>query len=403
MGSVHRSFLRILERKAGGLAADEGLRFEIAACADRSGFFRGPDASGSRLTREAVLEVKESGGSLGDLPGAEAVALDEAVELAGRDGILMDAASMDMETGGIGLTAARAALARGTSAVFANKSAVALAFDELESLAAANGARMGWSATVCGGLPVINAARREMVAARFLRVRGVFNATSNLVLDEVAAGRTVGDAIREAQERGIAETDPTNDLNGTDTAAKLAIFARTVLRQSVTFRDVPRAGIEAAPAPGAGEVVRLLGEAVLQPEGDYRLRVAPRAVPRRSFFGAIGSLDMAVEWETDLYQVHRLAATEGDAGPTAAAMLRDAVHIVGAPYGAPDSRSAGLRQFSGPVLPVGAGPGTEKSTRPVPPRRSAGLRQFSRPVLPASSPGGGGAGRGPAPRDTHEE
>lgn len=331
MGSVHRSLLRILEAKAEGLAASEGVRFPIVACADRSGFFRGPDAPGSRLSREAVLAGKESGGSLGDLPGAEVVSLEEAVELAGRDGILMDAVSMDMETGGIGLMAARAALSRGTSAVFANKSAVALAFDELEALAAANGAGMGWSATVCGGLPVINAARREMVAARFLRVRGVFNATSNLVLDEVAAGRTVEDAIREAQRRGIAETDPTNDLNGTDTAAKLAIFARTVLGQPVTFADVPRAGIEAAPEAGPGEAIRLFGEAVLQPEGDYRLRVTPRAVPRRSFFGGIGSLDMAVEWETDIYQVHRLAATEEDAVPTAAAMLRDAVHIARRP------------------------------------------------------------------------
>ncbi len=341
MGSVHRSLLRILEKKADGLADGEGVRFPIVACADRSGFFRGPDAPGSHLTREAILAVKENGGSLADLAGAQPVPLEAAVELAGPDGILMDAVSMDMETGGLGLTAARAALSRGTSAVFANKSAVALAFDELESLAASSGAGLGWSATVCGGLPVINAARREMVAAQFLRVRGVFNGTSNLVLDQVAAGRTVAEAIAEAQERGIAETDPTNDLNGTDTAAKLAIFARTVLGQPVRFADLPRAGVEAAPEPGPAEVIRLFGEAVLQPDGGYRLRVAPEAVPRQSFFGAIGSLDMAVEWETDIYGIHRLAATEGDAIPTAAAMLRDAVHIArGMPAG-PTLRAGG--------------------------------------------------------------
>ncbi len=342
MGAVHRSLLRILEEKEAGLTAAEGFRFPIVACADRSGFFRGPDAPGSRLTREGALAVKERGGRLGELPEAAAVTLEEAVELAGPDGILMDAASMDMETGGAGLEAARAALSRGVSAVFANKSAMALAFDECEALARRSGAGFGWSATVCGGLPVINAARRELVAARFRRVQGVFNATSNLVLDTVAAGRTLEEAIQEAKDRGIAETDPTNDLNGTDTAAKLAIFTRTVLGQPVSFGDIPRAGVEAAGEPAAGEVIRLLGEATPDPDGSWRLEVAPRAVPRASFFGSIGSLDMAVEWETDLFGVHRLAATEGDATPTAAAMLRDAVHIA---RGIP----------AGPTLRTGAG------------------------------------------------
>lgn len=334
MGAVHRSLLRILDQKAEGLAADEGVRFSIAACADRSGYFRGPDAAGSPLTRTEVREVKERGGRLGDLPGAEPLSLEEAVALAGPDGILMDAASMDMETGGAGLEAARAALSAGVSAVFANKSAVALAYDEVEALATASGAGFGWSATVCGGLPVINAGRRDLVAARFSSVRGVFNATSNLVLDTIAAGRTLEEAIREAKERGIAETDPSNDLNGTDTAAKLAIFARTVLGAPVSFGDVPRAGVEAAGSPGPGAVIRLLGEAVLESDGSYRLGVAPVEVPRNSFFGSIGSLDMAVEWETDIFGTHRFAATEGDAVPTAAAMLRDAVHIArGTPTG----------------------------------------------------------------------
>ncbi|MCY4628283.1 MAG: hypothetical protein OXE58_12045, partial [Acidobacteria bacterium] len=79
--------------------------------------------------------------------------------------------------------------------------------------------------------------------------------------------------------------------------------------------------------------VRLLGEAV--PEGDgVRMTVTPVAVPRDSFFGSIGTLDMAVEWETDLFSTQRLVATEGDAIPTAAAVLRDAVHIaLGRPTG----------------------------------------------------------------------
>ena len=332
MGNVHRELLGILPRKAEGLADRYGVTFPVVACADRSGFVRGP-GGGGRIATGTMLEAKAGGKKVREIPGAEPISLEEALDAAGPRGILCDSASMDVETGGIGLSAARAALHRGTSVVFANKSAIALAFDELEELAAARGAGLGWSATVCGGLPVVNAGARDLVGAEFRRLRGVFNSTSNLVLGRMADGMSLEDAVTEAQRRGIAETDPTNDLNGTDTALKLLILVRTVMRRKASLADVERTGIEAAPEPGADEVVRLIGEAV--PDGDaVRMRVSPVAVPRGSFFGSIGTLDMAVEWETDLFSTQRLVATEGDAIPTAAAVLRDAVHIAcGRPTG----------------------------------------------------------------------
>ena len=333
MGNVHRELLGILGLKAERLAERYGVTFAVVACADRSGFILGPDAGGGRISTGAMLEAKARGGKLREIPGAEPVSLEGALAAAGSRGILLDAASMDVETGGIGLRAARAALARGVSVVFANKSAVALAFDELETLAAANGAGLGWSATVCGGLPVVNAGRRDLVAADFRRLRGVFNSTSNLVLGRMAEGLSLEEAVAEAQRRGIAETDPTNDLNGTDTALKLLILVRTVLRRQASLAEVERTGIENVGTPAPGDVIRLLGEAV--PEGDrVRMTVSPVAVSRKSFFGSIGALDMAVEWETDLFATQRLISTEGDAIPTAAAVLRDAVHIAcGTPTG----------------------------------------------------------------------
>lgn len=333
MGNVHRELLGILRRKAGGLADRYGVRFPVVACADRSGFILGPDSPGSGVSEAALLAAKARGEKVREVPGAEPISLEDALDAAGPRGILLDAASMDVETGGIGLQAARAALSRGTSAVFANKSAIALAFDELEESAAASGAGLGWSATVCGGLPVVNTGSRDLVGAEFRRLRGVFNSTSNLVLGRMAEGMSLEAAVTEAQRRGIAETDPTNDLNGTDTALKLLILVRTVMRRKASLAQVERIGIDAAPDPAADEVVRLIGEAV--PDGNaVRMRVSPVAVPRDSFFGSIGTLDMAVEWETDLFSTQRLVATEGDAIPTAAAVLRDAVHIAcGRPTG----------------------------------------------------------------------
>ena len=105
------------------------------------------------------------------------------------------------------------------------------------------------------------------------------------------------------------------------------------MRRKASLAEVRRTGIEGAATPSPDEVIRLLGEAV--PDGDgVRMTVSPVAMPRESFFGSIGTLDMAVEWETDLFSTQRLISTEGNAIPTAAAVLRDAVHIaLGTPTG----------------------------------------------------------------------
>lgn len=71
-----------------------------------------------------------------------------------------------------------------------------------------------YSATVCGGLPIINSGR-NMIGAEIISVRGIFNSTSNFILSEMEKGRSYADALKEAQDRGIAETDPTLDVEGT--------------------------------------------------------------------------------------------------------------------------------------------------------------------------------------------
>src|SRR5690606_27476676 len=98
-----------------------------------------------------------------------------------------------------------------------NKGPLVLAFRELHELAASTGAGLAVSATVCGALPVINIGQRDLIAADIQSLRGIFNATTNFILAEMATGRSYADALAEAQRRGIAETDPTLDVEGWDT------------------------------------------------------------------------------------------------------------------------------------------------------------------------------------------
>ena len=242
LGNVGRNFLRILETKHQRIASQYGLEFRIVCVADSSGVAVDPDG----FSPLALRTMKEAGGHLRGLAGylpdhtpAEALAMLEC-------DLLLEASPVNLRTGEPGLSATRIALQRGISVVLANKGPLVLAFRELHELAHRSGARLAFSATVCGALPVINIGRRDLIAADITLLRGVFNSTSNFILAEMAIGRSFADALSEAQRRGIAESDPSLDVDGWDTANKLVIIANSLLRLDAALTDVSITGIAGA-------------------------------------------------------------------------------------------------------------------------------------------------------------
>jgi homoserine dehydrogenase len=216
--------------------------------------------------------------------------------------------------------------------VLANKGPVVLAFRELHATAGRTGAGLKYSATVCGGLPVLNIGRRDMIAGEILRLRGVFNATTNFILDEMAAGVAYGDALAEAQRRGIAEADPSLDVDGWDTANKLLIIANSLLGADISLEDIEVTGIAGvttqmiAAEAALGNVIRLVASAEAG-----RYSVAPLALPGADFLAQCKGWEMAVEMLTDIYGINYHKLWEREPTPTAASMLRDAVHIFAPP------------------------------------------------------------------------
>ena len=118
----------------------------------------------------------------------------------------------------------RAALGRGVSVVTANKRLVAERGDELRRLAAARNCALRYSAAVGGSMPLLERIR-DSEAAEIRSVRAVLNGTTNFVLDRMADGRTLEQSVCEAQELGLAEADPSRDLDGRDAADKLCVIA----------------------------------------------------------------------------------------------------------------------------------------------------------------------------------
>lgn len=329
LGNVGRNFLRILEMKAARLRTEYGLVFQVVCVADSSGVAVNLDGFDPARTRQ----FKAEGGRVAQMPGYLPGKLPAAVLDGLSFDLLLEASPVNLQTGEPGLSAVRSALQRGIPAVLANKGPLVLAIQELRELAHRTGAGLGYSATVCGALPVINIGQRDLVAAEIGLLRGIFNSTSNFILAEMASGRSFAEALAEAQRRGIAETDPSLDVEGLDTANKLVIIANSFLGIQVSLADVQIEGITAVTTEALqhelalGNTIKLLATAQLMPTG-YRLSVAPTVIPRAEFLGQCDGWEMGIEIHSDLYGKMYYKLWEREPLPTAAAMLRDAVNIL---------------------------------------------------------------------------
>ena len=332
LGNVNRGFLRILETKGERLAAQYGISFRVICVADSSGVAVNTQGYDPAVTRRH----KESGGRVAALPGFQVGKTPAQVLENLAVGLVLEASPVDLKTGEPGLSITRTSLRRGIPVVLANKGPLVLAFAELQALAQAHGTSLGYSATVCGALPVINIGQRDLVAADITTLAGIFNATTNFILAEMGTGRSFADALAEAQQRGIAETDPTLDVEGWDTANKLVIIANSFLGISVSLSDVNVQGITQVTAEDlraartAGNTIKLVARAE-RTDGGYALSVRPTIVPLHSFLGQCDGWEMGIELQSDLYGLMFYKIWEREPLPTAAAMLRDAVNLLGRP------------------------------------------------------------------------
>ena len=213
LGNVGRRFLRLLIERKDTLREKYDLAFSVHCVVDSSGVA----VSNDGFDLPSLLEHKVYGLKVRELREFDegltlAVALDRV-----QCEILLEASPVDLNTGNPGLSNCRTGLEHGLHLVLANKAPLALAQAELDRLAADADVGILYSATFCGGLPVLNIVRRDMVCGKILGFRGIFNATTNFILEEMLKGRDYADALHETQERGIAEADPSIDVGGWDT------------------------------------------------------------------------------------------------------------------------------------------------------------------------------------------
>lgn len=228
-----------------------------------------------------------------------------------------------------GYTHIMAALNAGKNVVTSNKGPLALRFRELSKAAAKSKVQLRYEAAVGGAMPIINLSRELLRGENIYSLRGILNGTCNFILNRMKdEGLPFEQALREAQEMGIAERDPSYDIDGVDSACKLAILANAIFGMDVTFNDVMRTGIRSITEDAialAGEqkrVIRLIGEI-----NNGRLEVSPRMVPNGHPLAVGGTLNI-VQLITDLAGEITVIGRGAGRKETASALLSDLLAIL---------------------------------------------------------------------------
>ena len=241
--------------------------------------------------------------------------------------IMVVATPTNIETGEPGLTYIKTALKNGVDVVTADKGPLVLEFWNLMELAESNDRFLMYEATVAAALPVFSLYRECLQADRIIRISGILNGTTNYILSKMFfEGTSFELSLKEAQERGYAEKDPSYDIDGIDAACKVVILGNAIMGKKLRFRDVKRRGIrdvtqEAVElAKKAGYAIKLVGVVDDKPE------VSPRLVPLRHPLCVHGNLN-AVHFETDLAKEITIIGY-GAGKETVSAVLNDVLSIL---------------------------------------------------------------------------
>ena len=327
-GNVNRGLVQLLRDRAEELRAEHGLEYRVTGVYSRRlGFL----ANREGFDPDALLEGTVQG---------DAAQGDDAIEGvpgwldASQANVVFEASSLDPYTGQPAMDYIRAGLERGCHVITANKGPVVHGFRELDTLARSKGVRFLFEATFMGGSPIYSLFRETLPTAKLRRFRGLPNSTSTVILEAIESGQSYADGVKRAQDMGIAETDPSYDVDGWDSTVKVIGLANVLMGANLGVADVERQGIgelgEAAirEAHAAGTPIRLVAN-VWRDGPSVRASVKPERLERNDPLRAARSVDMLAYFETDILPGLTVIAHDGDAVTTAYDMLCDFVRAVG--------------------------------------------------------------------------
>ena len=330
-GNVARRFVRLLRERQAELA-DAGLEPVIVGIATKR--------HGSLFSSRGIDAVEqaarvERGAGLDDgigTPVKDGLALIAKTADLWEPAALVETTVLDISAGQPAIDHVRAALTSGMHVVTANKGPAAFAARELAALAADRGVSFLFEGAVMDGVPIFNLVRETLPASRITGFEGVLNTTTNQMLVAVERGESAAAALKRMQAEGIAEADPSLDLDGWDAAAKTAALANVLLDAGITPRDVDREGLgggidaRVRDAAARGRRLKLIASAKTE-GGRVRAEVKLREVDPASAFGALDGPANALRLDSDVIGPVVITQLEGSLTATAYALVSDLVRV----------------------------------------------------------------------------
>jgi homoserine dehydrogenase len=225
------------------------------------------------------------------------------------------------------------ALSSGKSVATANKELMANSGAKLIGLARASHADLRYEASVAAGIPIIAALDRQLSGNKITRIEGILNGTTNFILTNMSkSGMSFADALSEAQALGFAEADPSSDVDGFDSAYKIAILASIATAMSQDWSQVARSGIrnvepsELAEARGRNAAVKLVAECEISSQG-ARMSVRTKELPPSHPLSHVDGSTNAIVISGDPVGTLTFFGPGAGAGPTASALVGDIVEM----------------------------------------------------------------------------
>lgn len=324
-GAVGQGVANAISLKKDMIKQEHNVEVKVVAAADSSSSAICADG----LDEQLLVSVKNDNGSLASYPeyGSDVCGIDvlDSVEY----DCLIEATPTNIEDGEPALSLTLKAFEEGKDVVTSNKGHLALFFKDVVSAAEKNNVQFRYEATVGGAMPIINFVKDTLSSCKISSIEGILNGTTNYILSRMASeGSSYKDILHESQELGIAETDPTQDVEGIDAACKTVILANSLLGIDATYSDVDVEGISNITSQAIelakkdGYLIKLIAE--VSPDN---LKVSPRLVKQGSSYDVNGTLNMATV-HTDLAGDVTVVGLGAGSLETASAMLTDLISIL---------------------------------------------------------------------------
>lgn len=327
-GKVGKAFVRLIVEKQDHCLSRYSLLFRVGfVLTSRGGLFLNPEKEDSGDLSDLV-----SGLELENFPSwRPGLDLGEVLRDQNID-VMVDCTPSNIQDGEPALGYTHRALDRGWHVVTANKGPLVVDYGGIRRKAVKNLVSLGMSGATAAALPTIDVAVHSMAGAEINRIEGILNGTTNYILTRMNEGITYAAALQEAQQMGIAEPDPSQDVEGWDTAAKILIIANAVLGTGYTLKDIHVEGITDIPpdlleeADKTGKKIKLIGRSIRDGDvGEISTRLS-LIEPSHPLFGVNGA-QKGVTFFSDTMDSITVTGGKSDPKGAAAALLKDIINI----------------------------------------------------------------------------